>query len=407
MYLAERVPSHSRIKHRVLFVASGLFLVAAGVTLFFARTYVKRIIINRPVVFVKASAGMKSGSASKMVNPGLTDRIGLAYGDNLVSLNSKSLNTYMADAKKLGVGWIRFDVAWDNVQPKNSATYNWTSIDRIVSAANTYGLRSLPIIDYTPAWARPVTCQESDTCAPASSVAFATFAARATERYASLGVHDWEVWNEPNIEKFWQPTPSPKNYTSLLQATYASIKSVDPTANVISGGLSQPDGNNASLAPVPFLTAMYADGAKGYFDNLGDHPYTYPLLPNVIAGNNAWQGMSQLTAIMQSNGDIGKKIWVTEYGAPTGGPGQLASNGTRLSSISADHVTEQLQAQMLNNAMQFYLSNPNLGAFFWYSYKDLGTNTNTIENFFGLVRANGTKKPAYTALQNQIQGISQ
>ena len=42
------------------------------------------------------------------------------------------------------------------------------------------------------------------------------------------------------------------------------------------------------------------------------------------------------------------------------------------------------------------------GPLFWYSYKDLGTTTNTMENFFGMYRHDGTKKPVYDALVRAI-----
>jgi len=39
------------------------------------------------------------------------------------------------------------------------------------------------------------------------------------------------------------------------------------------------------------------------------------------------------------------------------------------------------------------------GPFFWYGLHDGGTSTTTVENFFGILRFNGSHKPAYSALQ--------
>jgi hypothetical protein len=36
----------------------------------------------------------------------------------------------------------------------------------------------------------------------------------------------------------------------------------------------------------------------------------------------------------------------------------------------------------------------------WYTYKDGGTTTDTNENFFGLVRADYSQKPAYQTMKD-------
>ena len=39
---------------------------------------------------------------------------------------------------------------------------------------------------------------------------------------------------------------------------------------------------------------------------------------------------------------------------------------------------------------------------FIYSYKDLGTSADTNENFFGIIRNDGTPKPAYAAIKQLL-----
>ena len=87
-----------------------------------------------------------------------------------------------------------------------------------------------------------------------------------------------------------------------------------------------------------------------------------------------------LRSVMTANGDADKKIWMTEYGAPTNGdPGA--------------QVTEAVQAQFVTDAynqVKTYLG----GANFWFQYRDRGTTTDTRENFFGLVRTTSrTSRP--------------
>ena len=71
--------------------------------------------------------------------------------------------------------------------------------------------------------------------------------------------------------------------------------------------------------------------------------------------------------------------------------------------LGANHVTEALQNLILTNAVTSYRSFGSwAGPMFWYSYKDLGTSPSTAENFFGLIRADGSTKPAYATFKNLL-----
>jgi hypothetical protein len=66
-------------------------------------------------------------------------------------------------------------------------------------------------------------------------------------------------------------------------------------------------------------------------------------------------------------------------------------------------VTEALQSVILADAITSYRSFGSwAGPMFFYSYKDLGTDPSTVENFFGVVRSDGSDKPAYATLKNLI-----
>ncbi len=41
-------------------------------------------------------------------------------------------------------------------------------------------------------------------------------------------VADYEVWNEPNYNGFWAPTPDAAQYTALLKIAYTAIKGGRP-----------------------------------------------------------------------------------------------------------------------------------------------------------------------------------
>lgn len=223
-----------------------------------------------------------------------------------------------------------------------------------------------------------------------------------------LIVADWEILNEPNLVGAFEPQPDAGNYVVLLKEAYATIKSIEPSSTVVTGGLGPAATINGNIAPIDFLTEIYQQGGKNYFDAVGDHPYSYPALPMNFETWNAWSQISStmpsLRSVMVANGDASKAIWFTEYGAPTGGPGVLSIIGTGNDFLGApDHVTEALQAQMLSQAALSVRNVSWAGPLFWYSYKDIGTTPNTNENFFGLIRYDGSTKPAYTTLKNLLQ----
>src|SRR3954447_12291537 len=85
----------------------------------------------------------------------------------------------------------------------------------------------------------------------------------------------WEVWNEPDGPRFWagmppfdaeHPTRDASDYARLLAAAHAAVKASDPSAKVVSGGLT---GNDYG-----FLRSMYDHSARGDFDAVGIHTDT-------------------------------------------------------------------------------------------------------------------------------------
>ncbi len=210
--------------------------------------------------------------------------------------------------------------------------------------------------------------------------------------FAPEGVHAYEIWNEPNTAGFWAPAPNPAAYTQLLKLAYTAIKAADPSAAVLSAGLSPYGSYGQSDAqhmnPLNFLEAMYANGAAGSFDALAWHPYNFPYGLGYTLWS-AWSQMSQTSpsarSIMIANGDSAKQIWATEFGMPTG--------------TSTRAVSETIQAQFVTDAYAQLKSWSWVGPAFLYSYHDNGSDPTNIEDNFGVIHFDWTPKLAYTAYQ--------
>jgi len=318
-------------------------------------------------------------------------RFGMALGSGYETLSTSELNSDFADMESIGTQWVRFDIEWSAVQASSTPSYNWTAFDNVVKSATQHDLRVLGILDAAPSWAQQSSCAGQYACPPNGTGTFAAFAAAAATHYASLGVTDWEIYNEENTTTFWQ-TPNAASYTALLKAAYTAIHQAVPSGEtVVSGGLAPVGTASGNIEPRTFVQQMYAAGAHGYFDALGDHPYCYSDPVTFCATTNTsstdgWgmmaYGPDNILSIMQANGDGDKKIWMTEFGAPA------ESKGT-------DYTLAQ-QSQVMQQAYDLTNGQPWAGPLFWYSYTDGDTG-------FGLLDANGNPKPAYTTYQ-QLTG---
>ena len=220
-----------------------------------------------------------------------------------------------AQVKAAGAQWVRWTVPMADEEPE-PGQFDWYPAQEL-EAAMANGLKVDAVLTTTPAWA------DTEPDGSPSPAAFAAFAQAAVEEYAPLGVSTYEIWNEENDTQAWGLAFTPAEYTALLQAAYQAIKSVDPGATVIVGGLaSAPDAAGSSYTPVTFLTDMYADGAQGSFDAVADHPYSYPDLPDQDDSWNPFTYLPTLHQIMADNGDGTKQILVDRVrGTDLGGLG--------------------------------------------------------------------------------------
>ncbi|MBB3605035.1 hypothetical protein FHT40_004719 [Mycolicibacterium sp. BK556] len=287
------------------------------------------------------------------------------------------------------VTWVRVDLAWAWMESQQGEL-DWGYPDRIVQEANARGMKVLCVFSSTPKWARSADAgdsAESNYARPVDLTSYANFARVAVERYAPRGVHNWEIWNEPNVRQFWPPKPDADEYGRLFKAIVPAVREADPNATVLIGGLSpkyQSSENEES--PLDYLEQLYANGTAQLADAIAAHPYTFPALPmakkqRMVGG---FKSLPTMHEIMVKHGDGAKKIWITEYGAPTG--------------TSANAVSEDAQARALILARQELAQWDWAGPLIYYELVDGGTDPNYDQDNFGVFRKNLDPKPAAEAL---------
>jgi hypothetical protein len=309
---------------------------------------------------------------------------------SLMRLSDKELADRISFLQVLNVKWVRLDFDWSEIEPAPKVK-KLDGYDRAVKALTAANIEVLGVIDYTPPWANGG--HTSRFYPPVDATAFASFAADLAARYGPMGVHAWEILNEENSGQFWAPAPNAASYAALLKATFKGIHNVDLNATVITGGLAQTGNTATSSTAIDFLQDIYRYGAGKYFDAVADHPYSSPRLPSDPSAANNWRRMfatiPNLRGVMEANGDRQKRLWITEYGAPTFGIDSYAQKIV---------ISEAAQAEMVNESLRLVSTYSWAGPLFWYEYSDLCPMraTSSSECYYGLVRFDGSPKPAYT-----------
>jgi hypothetical protein len=129
---------------------------------------------------------------------------------------------------------------------------------------------------------------------------------------------------------------------------------------------------------------MYQAGAKGYFDAVGVHPYSYPDMPTTPDSWNTFYALPYVYWVMLWNGDSAKKIWITEFGCPTG------TDGGFTAACTPSTLGEQITDAYAQASRWSWI-----GPLLIYDWQDA---TSGGDGDFGLYYANNTPKvPALTA----------
>jgi polysaccharide biosynthesis protein PslG len=309
----------------------------------------------------------------------------------LIHQTSRVQAEQLARMRSIGINAIRLDANWDWVQFGGPRSFYWTQLDQEIHSARAAGMTVNLVIDGCPRWAALPGTGGDSAPQPASAQQFASWARDVAHRYAAQGIKYYEIWNEPNDTKFWQPRADPAFYARMLADSYKAIKRVEPSAFIIAGGLAPVTTHGGNLSAIAFLRAIYSQGAKNYFNAVAIHPYSFPALPSTYESWSAWSQMSQtnpsLRSVMRSHGDWRKPIWITEFGAPSNGPSGVGANG---------------EAAELRQAIAIAKSTRWIGAIFVYAWQDAGANPRTNADWFGLLTNRDRPKAAYWAVAKAI-----
>ncbi len=293
----------------------------------------------------------------------LVTETSFGMGAYLGRYHGKELEQMTLKAKESGVKWIREDFGWSNMEPEKGKFY-WAFNDSVVQIARKNGISVYAIVAYWPEWTKEYTKEGIDD--------YIVFLRELVNHYKNY-IHQWEIWNEPNIF-FWQ---GPREmYAELLMKSYIAIKDVDPTAQVL----------GISTSGIDFSFIQQMQDLQAPFDVLTIHPYRSRLNENDFI-----RDLKRASDMVVLPGGKRRPVWITEMGWTTYTPhNSWVQEGflpTRL----------RVQAELI---VRTYLSciisgiDPKV---FWYDLRNDGIDPLNFEDNIGIMNRDFSPKPAYIA----------
>jgi polysaccharide biosynthesis protein PslG len=186
----------------------------------------RRSLARRPgglaALLVLLFAWWSAGAAAQEISP---------YGINVHAPAGEQL-ALLDRVEEAGIGWIRIDMVWAAVE-RQPGKYDWKLYDRLVAAAEERGLQVLAILAYTPKWA---TSGAELSGVPRDGADWRRFCTRAATRYRGR-IRYWELWNEPNLPRFWSGTRQ-QYWDLILVPGAAAIRAADPQAKIVGPALA-------------------------------------------------------------------------------------------------------------------------------------------------------------------------
>jgi hypothetical protein len=344
---------------------------------------------------------------------------GDGYGFNTdgKGLNAADQGTLAGKFTEAQFGWMREQIIWDAYEPaKGQFGNNYVAqVDALVNTMSAKGIKIMLSIVHAPGWA-------GGPGLPKNPQDIADVLKFMADRYKGK-IQAYEVWNEENYAVETGGQVNVGAYPPILKAGYQALKASDPNITVVFGGMT-PTGVTGhpeiALDEVQYLQQLYQQypDVKNYYDVLGAHPgsncnppdNSYPDNPATNAcGNDPDGGRSytkdnsfyfkrivQLRGVMESNGESGKKMWLTEFGWDS-------TQNPPDSYKYAKFVSEDQQAQYLTRAYALGKSFPWMGVMFVWNLNfqvTLGGNTGDEKYGWGVLRSDWSPRPAFTALKN-------
>lgn len=292
--------------------------------------------------------------------------------------------------RALGVRTLRVSLPWDSIEPADDR-FDWSFWDRFVAIAIEHGIRLIPYVAYTPAWAAREGAAEPWHEPPREVAEFEEFVRVLASRYGDR-IDSWELWNEPDNPAYW--SGSAAAYAELVRAGARAVRRSDPTALIVLGGIAW----NTDLVQELFDDYDIARDV----DVVNVHSYAETWSGDRLESIPAY--VDRVARILERHGGH-EQIWAAEVGY---------SSLRRGNRISADYTarfdyehTAAFQAVALVRMLVLLRATDEVDLVAWYELRDLARGADAIgddnNRHLGVVRPDGVPKPAYAALAQAVR----
>jgi len=179
--------------------------------------------------------------------------LGSGYQSYFASLSASAQQSEIERMQAANIRWVRLNADWNIVQPTATGGFDWSVPDQTANVMLAAGMKLDILLYESPVWARLAAGAaplESPWPTPDPSL-YAAYCAAAATHYSAMGVHTFELWNEPNLDtgvaagKAGTPSGwgylSPLGFANLAVAAYPAIKAADPDSTVLGGTLATHD----------------------------------------------------------------------------------------------------------------------------------------------------------------------
>jgi hypothetical protein len=307
-------------------------------------------------------------------------------------------------AAQAGVQWERLIFPWSLIQKDGPSVWEpGYFTDQQIKDEITRGIQVVGLATYTPQWATSTPKNPKTTNVPANLYLpfddpqnyWGQFMFKLAQRYKGQ-IDTWIVWNEPDmysdaINYNWDGSIT--DLYQLVKVAYQAVKKANPDARVALPGMTywwdKESGRPLYLAR--FLEAAAHDptaAAHGdYFDVVVLHQYANPL--------NTFAAVKVMQRTLATYG-LDRPIWI--------GESNVAPDDDPTAPITPVlHATMDQQAAYVIQA--FALARA-AGVDRMSIYKLVDERPEGPGELYGLVRNDGSPRPAFTAFQTAVRYLS-
>jgi hypothetical protein len=279
------------------------------------------------------------------------------------------------EAVKLGVGSVRLLPDWTVLQSQKATLFDWSYTDAVLKAASERKLEVWLTLGNTPRWASRYP--NSDTAVwnynpPKSLDDWRRYVQALAARQTAIA--SWQVWERSAIHFF---RGSDKDLTQLAKVSIQSVRKTSADALIF---LPEP-----GAIDLGSINQLYSWGAERYANGLA-------LYPAFARPEQMLRPLTVLqTDIVRKKGPL-LRLWVAGFGwavEPIPGP------------LLRPQASEQDQARYLVRLAVLALSH-GVERVYWQTLRDRSSGEYQVQSRSGLVRLDGTRRPAFQAYQTLI-----